>query len=98
MALRGMSIEEVVCVHLFVVPVSLIVYGHVAGFITLDPLDEVLKGLLNIAICVIRTPRFNLLERNAQLGHESQVVRGFEASCGAPHLDVLCDDFRVITD
>lgn len=49
------------------VPVSLIIYGHVAGFITLDALDEVLHGLLNIAICIIRTPKLNLLERNARL-------------------------------
>lgn len=57
-------------------PVSLIIYRHVAGFITLDPLDEVLPGLLDIAICIIRTPKFNLLERNAQPSHKFQVIRG----------------------
>lgn len=57
-------------------PVSLIIYRHVAGSITLDPLDEVLHGLLNIAICIIRTPKFNLLERNAQLSHKFQVITG----------------------
>lgn len=81
------------------VPVSLIIYRHVAGFVTLDALDEVLHGLLNIAICIIRTPKFNLLERNAQLSHKFQVIRGLQASCcDAPHLDVLRNDFRVITD
>lgn len=65
-----------VSMYEFVVPVSLVVYRHVAGLITLDPLDEVLHGLLNVAICIIRTPSFNLLERNAQLSHKFQVIRG----------------------
>lgn len=81
--INGIPMQYLLYIHMYrtvlswtCVPVSLIVYGHVAGFVTLDPLDEVLHGLLNIAICIIRTPKFNLLERNAQLSHKSQAIGG----------------------
>lgn len=44
------------------VPVFLIVYAHVAGSVTLDALDEVLKSFFNVFVHIIWAPRFNLLE------------------------------------
>lgn len=47
-------------------PVFFIVYAHVAGSVTLDPLDEVLKSFFHVFVHIIWTPRLNLLERKKQ--------------------------------
>lgn len=43
-------------------PVFLVVYGRVAGPVTLNALGEVLYGLLYVTIHIIWTPGFYLLE------------------------------------
>lgn len=43
-------------------PVSLVIYRHVAGPVTVDALDEVFRGLLHVTIHIVWTPGLDLLE------------------------------------
>lgn len=43
-------------------PVFIIVDGHVVGPVTLNALDEIFHGLVDVTIHIIWTPRFDLLE------------------------------------